>query len=63
LITNQELRTVYAPSGSDQIDVGTLQQIPPSLPMSMFEGDALQALRGAWLYRRRQIQRRIAAAE
>jgi DNA helicase HerA-like ATPase len=26
LITNQELRTVYAPSGSDQIDVGTLQQ-------------------------------------
>ena len=28
LITNQELRTVYAPSGSDQIDVGTLQQDP-----------------------------------
>src|SRR5215212_7162701 len=26
LITNQELRTVYAPMGSDQIDVGTLQQ-------------------------------------
>src|SRR5882672_11308733 len=26
LITNAELRTVYAPSGSDQIDVGTLQQ-------------------------------------
>ncbi len=26
LITNQELRTVYAPSGSDQIDIGTLQQ-------------------------------------
>src|SRR6267378_634629 len=26
LITNQELRTVYAPTGSDQIDVGTLQQ-------------------------------------
>jgi DNA helicase HerA-like ATPase len=26
LITSQELRTVYAPSGSDQIDVGTLQQ-------------------------------------
>ena len=26
LITNQELRTIYAPSGSDQIDVGTLQQ-------------------------------------
>jgi uncharacterized protein len=26
LISNQELRTVYAPSGSDQIDVGTLQQ-------------------------------------
>src|SRR6202158_430266 len=26
LITNQELRTVYAPVGSDQIDVGTLQQ-------------------------------------
>ena len=28
LISNQELRTVYAPSGSDQIDVGTLQQDP-----------------------------------
>jgi len=26
LITNQELRTIYAPNGSDQIDVGTLQQ-------------------------------------
>src|SRR3954452_3584556 len=26
LITNQDLRTVYAPVGSDQIDVGTLQQ-------------------------------------
>src|SRR2546421_3469245 len=26
LIPNQELRTVYAPMGSDQIDVGTLQQ-------------------------------------
>ena len=26
LIANQELRTIYAPSGSDQIDVGTLQQ-------------------------------------
>src|SRR3954453_23798178 len=26
LITSQELRTVYAPSGSDQINVGTLQQ-------------------------------------
>jgi DNA helicase HerA-like ATPase len=26
LITNQELRTVYAPSGLDQINVGTLQQ-------------------------------------
>jgi DNA helicase HerA-like ATPase len=26
LITNQELRTIYAPSGSDQINVGTLQQ-------------------------------------
>ncbi|ABE62330.1 protein of unknown function DUF87 [Nitrobacter hamburgensis X14] len=26
LVTNQELRTIYAPSGSDQIDVGTLQQ-------------------------------------
>ncbi|HEU4805866.1 MAG TPA: DUF87 domain-containing protein [Nitrobacter sp.] len=26
LITNQELRTIYAPRGSDQIDVGTLQQ-------------------------------------
>ena len=25
-ITNQDLRTVYAPSGSDQINVGTLQQ-------------------------------------
>ena len=28
LITSQELRTVYAPSGSDQINVGTLQQDP-----------------------------------
>ncbi len=26
LITNQELRTIYAPTGSDQIDVGKLQQ-------------------------------------
>src|ERR1700743_233831 len=26
LINNQELRTVYAPSGSDQINIGTLQQ-------------------------------------
>ena len=26
LVTNEELRTIYAPSGSDQIDVGTLQQ-------------------------------------
>src|ERR1700742_1093969 len=28
LITNQELRTVYAPTGSDQINVGPLQQDP-----------------------------------
>src|SRR6202165_3453392 len=28
LITNKELRTVYAPSGSDQINVGTLQHEP-----------------------------------
>ena len=28
LINNQELRTVYAPTGSDQINVGTLQQDP-----------------------------------
>jgi DNA helicase HerA-like ATPase len=28
LITNHELRTVYAPTGSDQINVGTLQQDP-----------------------------------
>src|SRR5713226_4649157 len=26
MITHQDLRTVYAPVGSDQIDVGTLQQ-------------------------------------
>jgi uncharacterized protein len=26
MITNQELRTIYAPTGSDQINVGTLQQ-------------------------------------
>src|SRR3954452_15552176 len=26
LITNQDLRTVYAPSGADQINIGTLQQ-------------------------------------
>src|ERR1700721_1580202 len=31
LITNQELRTVYAPTGSDQIHVGTLQQDPSVL--------------------------------
>src|ERR1700761_7537996 len=31
LISNQELRTVYAPSGSDQINVGTLQQDPSVL--------------------------------
>src|SRR6202021_2711960 len=29
LITNQELRTAYAPSGSDQIDIGPLQQDQP----------------------------------
>src|SRR6202161_2606925 len=28
LISNAELRTVYAPSGSDKINVGTLQQDP-----------------------------------
>ena len=28
LITNEELRTVYAPTGSDQINIGTLQQDP-----------------------------------
>jgi DNA helicase HerA-like ATPase len=28
LITHQDLRTVYAPVGSDQIDIGTLQQDP-----------------------------------
>ena len=28
LINNQDLRTVYAPTGSDQINVGTLQQDP-----------------------------------
>src|SRR6202521_5046031 len=28
LITSQELRTVYAPVGSDQINVGTLQHEP-----------------------------------
>jgi len=28
LINDQELRTIYAPSGSDQIDIGTLQQDP-----------------------------------
>src|SRR5713226_3435447 len=28
LTTNQDLRTVYAPVGSDQINVGTLQQDP-----------------------------------
>jgi len=34
LITNQELRTVYAPSGSDQINVGTCSRSPSS-PMSI----------------------------
>jgi uncharacterized protein len=28
LISSQELRTIYAPSGSDQINIGTLQQDP-----------------------------------
>jgi DNA helicase HerA-like ATPase len=28
LINSQELRTIYAPSGSDQINIGTLQQDP-----------------------------------
>lgn len=28
LITNQELRTIYAPTGSDQINIGSLQQDP-----------------------------------
>jgi len=28
LVTSEELRTVYAPTGSDQINVGTLQQDP-----------------------------------
>jgi DNA helicase HerA-like ATPase len=32
LITNQELRTVYAPTGSDQINVGALQQDPSVIP-------------------------------
>src|ERR1700722_3742787 len=31
LISNQELRTVYAPTGSDQINIGTLQQDPSVL--------------------------------
>ena len=31
LITNEELRTVYAPTGSDQIHIGTLQQDPSVL--------------------------------
>src|ERR1700722_10455758 len=31
LITNHELRTVYAPTGSDQIHIGTLQQDPSVL--------------------------------
>jgi uncharacterized protein len=31
LINNQELRTVYAPTGSDQIHIGTLQQDPSVL--------------------------------
>src|ERR1700687_5802312 len=31
LITTQELRTVYAPVGSDQINVGTLRQDPSTI--------------------------------
>src|SRR3979490_371234 len=61
LITNQELRTVYAPSGSDRCRhpaAGSLRHC-----LCRCRGDALQALRGAWLYRRRQIERRIAVAE
>ena len=63
LITNQELRTVYAPTGSDQINVGTLQQDPVRHRLCRRRGNALQAFRGARLDRRRQIERRVAAAE
>ena len=63
LITNQELRTVYAPTGSDQINVGTLQQDPVGHRLCRCRGDAVQAFRGARLDRRRQIERRVAAAQ
>ncbi len=63
LITNQELRTVYAPSGSDQINIGTLQQDPLRHRLCRYRGNALQAFRGAGIHRRRQIDRRVAAAE
>ena len=33
LINSQELRTIYAPSGSDQINIGTLQQDPSWDPL------------------------------
>src|SRR5882672_9167917 len=61
LITNQELRTVYAPSGSDRRRhpaAGSFRHC-----LCRCRGDAPQALRGARLDRRRQIERRIAAAE
>src|SRR5580692_7015198 len=42
LINSQELRTIYAPSGSDQIHIGTLQQ-DPGPRLCRHRGNALQA--------------------
>jgi hypothetical protein len=62
LITNQELRTVYAPTGSDQINVGTLQQDASVIAYVDVE-EMLKHFCRAGFHRRRQIQRRVAAAE
>jgi len=62
LITNQELRTVYAPSGSDQINIGTLQQDKSVIAYVDVE-EMFEALRDPGFDRRRQIDQRLAAAE
>ena len=63
LITNQELRTIYAPTrlGPDQCRHAAAGPIRHRLCRR--RGNALQAFRGAGLDRRRQIDRRVAAAQ
>ena len=63
LITSQDLRTVYAPSGigPDQCRHPAAGQLRHRLCRR--RGNALQAFRGARLDRRRQIDQRFAAAQ